>query len=86
MKSGSIPSSIYKGALKSSTKWKAFIGRGEQEKEFFCFYQREACFRQGHLPVGMEGVCWADDLTGADQVIPDWLVLGHIPGRGWSHN
>lgn len=38
------------------------------------FQQRADCFRQGHLPLGAAGLCQADRLTSADQVMPDGLV------------
>lgn len=34
---------------------------------------------------GRQGVCQAGDLTGADRVIPDWLIKGPIPGRVWNY-
>ena len=36
----------------------------------------------GHLRLGKGVVSHADDLTSADQVIPEWLVEGNIAVRG----
>lgn len=36
--------------------------------------------------LGKESGLLVDYLTRADQVIPDWLVEGYIPGRGWNYN
>lgn len=39
-------------------------------------------FMQSHLPLGEAAVSQAHYLTSVDQVSPDWLVGGYIPGRG----
>lgn len=33
---------------------------------------------------GKKEIYYTDYLTTTNQVIPDWVVNGHIPGRGWN--
>lgn len=78
------PISRYRDPPKSFKKMKG-IGRGEQEKEFFFFLIEEWIISDKvTFLLGMEMVFWADDLTSADQVIPYWLAISHIPRRDWS--
>ena len=66
---GSIPSSGQKGAPKSCTKRKTFIGRREKDKEVT---SEEGTVRgKATFLWGTAGVSQADYVTSADQVILD---------------
>lgn len=58
-----------------------FTGRRGQKKEDS---GKEWVVLGSHIPLGEEGVCQADGLTSADQVVPRWLVKGDVFGRDQS--
>lgn len=56
-----------KGALRSCTKWKAFIGRKRGKEQGM----RKKLIISGKILWGIGGFYWADYLISTDQVIPD---------------
>lgn len=64
-----------KGTPRSYAKWKAFVDRGAGKE----VYNKEWIVSD-KVSFGGGAVSHADDLTGADQVIPDGLVKGRILG------
>ena len=50
-----------------------FHRQRERNKEVL-LGEKAVGYCKGTLLQGMAGVCWADYLTSADQVTPEWLV------------
>lgn len=48
-----------------------FIGRKGQRQESYTKAKKGGCLLHSYFPVAVTGVCQADDLTSADQTIPD---------------